>query len=223
MNVKKEPIPIDRNEVYRYLGYRGHEADEVTKQLVEVCIQELLEAAEPKHMKKEYPCHVSADGTLDLGCFRTNSMNLKKNLGGCGRVLLMTVTLGLGVDRLLVKYGKLQVTKAVILQAAAAAMIESYCNRLCEEWNTEYEQKKLYLRPRYSPGYGDFSLDFQRIILDELDAGRKLGITLTDGCLMVPTKSVTAVIGVSETKHSCQIEGCEVCENTACLYRRSNC
>ena len=222
MSVNKEPFPIDRKEIYRYLGYRGHEADEATKQLVEVCVKELLTVAEPRYVKREYPLKVRSDGMLDLGCFQTNSKNLMTNLGGCGQVLLMAVTLGLGVDRLLLKYGKLQVTKAVVLQAAAAAMIESYCNRLCLEWKNEYKELGLYLRPRYSPGYGDFSLEFQKRILEELDAGRQLGITLTDGCLMVPTKSVTAVIGVSETETTCRIEGCESCGNITCLYRRSS-
>ena len=222
MSVNKEPLPVDRKEICRYLGYRGHEADEATKQLVEVCVRELLRVAEPKYVRREYPVKVLKEGTLDLGCFQTNSKNLMKNLGGCGQVLLMAVTLGLEVDRLLMRYGKLNVTKAVVLQAAAAAMIESCCNRLCLEWKTEYEARGRYLRPRYSPGYGDFSLDFQKRILEELYAGRQIGITLTDGCLMVPTKSVTAVIGISETEHFCQVEGCEACENAACLYRRSS-
>lgn len=222
MSVNKEPFPIDRKEIYRYLGYRGQEADEATKQLVEVCVKELLAVAEPRYLKQEYPLRVLDDGVLDFGCFQTNSKNLMKNLGGCGQVLLMAVTLGLGVDRLLLKYGKLQVAKAVVFQAAAAAMIESYCNRLCLEWKKEYKELGLYLRPRYSPGYGDFSLAFQKPILEELDAGRQIGITLTDGCLMVPTKSVTAVIGMSEVEHSCQIEGCEACGNITCLYRRAS-
>lgn len=217
--VKK--LDIDRREIYRYLGYRGHEADERTVWMVEQCLEELETVAEPKIVMKEYPLVVLADGTVDCGCFRTKSENLLKNLGGCGRVLLMAVTLGLGVDRLLHRYGKLQVTKAVVLQAAAAAMVEAYCNELCRGWAAEYEANGCYLRPRYSPGYGDFSLECQQRILDGLEAGRKLGISLTDGGLMVPTKSVTAVIGVSDEKKMCLVEGCEACGNMECVYRRA--
>lgn len=213
-------IEIDRKEIYRYLGYRGHEADEATKQLVEECVKELAEVAEPKMVMKELPLWIEEDGTIDCGCFRTKSMNLSKNLGGCGQVLLIAVTLGLGVDRLLAKYGKLKVSKAVVMQAAAAAMIETYCNELCQGWKTEYAARGLYLRPRYSPGYGDFSLVCQGAVLDGLDGGKRIGIRLTDGGLMVPTKSVTAVIGISAADEACSVEGCEACGNLECAFRR---
>ena len=52
------------------------------------------------------------------------------------------------------------------------------------------------LVPRYSPGFGDFPLSAQREILSVLDAARAIGVSLTDTLLMVPSKSVSAVIGV---------------------------
>ncbi len=213
-------VEIDRKEIYRYLGYRGREAEAATRALVETCVTELTDVAEPKVVKKEYLVTVSEDGTINFGCFSVKSKNLAKNLGGCGQVLLIAVTLGLGVDRLLAKYGKLQVSKAVVMQAAAAAMIEAFCNERCLGWRREYAEKGLYMRPRFSPGYGDFPLECQGIFLRELDAGKWLGITLTDGGLMVPTKSVTAVIGLSEAEQSCKVEGCELCGKINCLYRR---
>ena len=82
------------------------------------------------------------------------------------------------------------------------------------------KKKGLYLRPRFSPGYGDFSLSCQRAVLDALDAGKHLGIKLTDSFLMMPSKSVTAVIGVSQKPHRCDVKGCEACGKTDCLYRR---
>lgn len=211
---------IDRREVFRYLGYRGREADLETKRLVEECIAELSEAAEVRVIMREFPLVIAEDGTIDCGCFQTNSKNLLKNLGGCSQVLLMAVTLGIGVDRLIVKYEKLQISKAVVMQAAAAALIEAYCNELCLGWKAEHAMRGLYLRPRYSPGYGDFSLSCQRAVLDGLDAGKRIGIRLTDGGLMVPTKSVTAVIGVSAVDEACSVEGCEACGNLECAFRR---
>ena len=88
------------------------------------------------------------------------------------------------------------------MQAAAAAMVEAYCNELNAGWKKEYLENGLYLRPRFSPGYGDFPLSAQKQILDGLEAGKRIGITLTEGYLMMPSKSVTAVIGVSRTTGS---------------------
>lgn len=84
----------------------------------------------------------------------------------------------------------------------------------------EYLEKGLYLRPRFSPGYGDFPLSAQKEILDGLEAGKRIGITLTEGYLMMPSKSVTAVIGVSRTPAACTIEGCEACGKKDCAFRR---
>lgn len=213
-------MTIDRKEIFRYLGYGKNEVDESIKKLTEECVAELERCAAPRMVMKEFMLFLREDGEIDCGCFCTKSKNLSKNLGGCDRVILMAVTLGVDVDRLLLRYGKLHITNAVVIQAAAAAMVEAYCNSLCEQWKAEYEEKGLYLRPRFSPGYGDFSLECQGKILNGLDAGKRIGLTLTDGGLMMPSKSVTAVIGVSQTKDMCPVYGCEACENKTCRYRR---
>ena len=52
------------------------------------------------------------------------------------------------------------------------------------------------LRPRRSPGYGDMPLEMSREILEKLDATKRLGVSLTDSLLLVPSKSVTAICEV---------------------------
>ena len=47
--------------------------------------------------------------------------------------------------------------------------------------------------PRRSPGYGDLPLSLSRTIINELDAPRRLGVSITDSGLLVPSKSVTAI------------------------------
>ena len=157
---------------------------------------------------------------IDGEVFQTKSRNLSVNLKDCEKILVFAATLGVGADYLIQKYNRLEMSRAVILQAASAAMIEEYCDQVCEGLKKEYEEKGMYLRPRFSPGYGDFSLSCQSAVLDALDAGKHLGIKLTDSFLMMPSKSVTAVIGVSQKPHRCDVKGCEACGKTDCLYRR---
>lgn len=211
----------DRKEVLRYLGYGSHAADGNVTALIEECENELSKAATPRFVSQTCSLRFLPDGSLDCGFFQTDSRKLLKNLGGCRQVLVMAATLGAGIDRLLARYGKLSVTKAVVMQAAAAAMMEAYCNELCAAWQEEYEKEGLYLRPRFSPGYGDFPLACQEKLLSGLQAGKRIGITLTEGFLMMPSKSVTAVIGISENKEFCPVSGCEACEKSECVYRRS--
>ena len=53
-----------------------------------------------------------------------------------------------------------------------------------------------------------------------LDTAKKIGLTLTGGNMLTPSKSVTAVIGMSRIKERCPIQGCEICEKKDCEYRR---
>ena len=54
-----------------------------------------------------------------------------------------------------------------------------------------------------------------------LDATKCIGLTMTDGYMLTPTKSVTAVIGISNTNEDCHKNGCEECLKVDCDYRRS--
>ncbi len=214
-------MEISRREIRRYLGYGGNEGDETVNALIEDCLKELTAAAFPKSISRVYPLQLLPEDVIDFTVFQTKSRNLSKNLKDCEQVILFAATLGAGVDVLLHKYTKLQMSKAVIMQAAAAAMIEEYCdeeNRLLKQ---EHEAKGLYLRPRFSPGYGDFPLDCQRDITSVLETPKRVGIMLTDSLLMAPSKSVTAVMGVSGKPYRCEVKGCEVCAKTDCAYRRS--
>lgn len=52
--------------------------------------------------------------------------------------------------------------------------------------------------PRRSPGYPGLPVELSRRIAGELDAARKIGVSVTDAGLLVPSKSVTAVCEVSQ-------------------------
>lgn len=208
-------------ETLRYLGIHGKQADKQTLALVAECFQELEQAVSPRHIWREYPLTI-AGTQIDMSCLVTVSRHLSKNLAGCERILLFAATLGSQADILLKKYTALQMSKAVVMQAAAAAMLEEYCDEQNQKLKEQYWQKGCYLRPRFSPGYGDFPLECQRQIAAALELYKRIGITLTDSLLMAPTKSVTAVIGISRLPGDCIISGCEACGKTSCLYRRSS-
>lgn len=201
------------------MGCRG-EADPQTARLAEECFEALEGACRPCYLAGEFPLRFREDGWIDGGCFRTRSESLGKNLRDCSGVLVFAATLGTGADRLIQKYTRLEMSRAVALQAAAAAMIEEYCDQACRRLGESYEKRGFYLRPRFSPGYGDFPLSCQPGLLDGLEAGKRLGIRLTDSLLMLPTKSVTAVIGIGRAPLRCTVLGCEACGKKDCAYRR---
>lgn len=211
---------VNRREVYRYLGLLRHEPDRQTAELVEEAIKELEQTAAPRFFFRTFPLSHLPDGRLDFTCFRVESRDLSKNLRECEKVILFAATLGTGPDLLARRYGRLQMSRAVVIQAAAAAMIEAWCDKKNGELKKAALEQGEFLRPRYSPGYGDFSLEYQKEMVRVLETEKTVGITLTDSLMMLPSKSVTAVIGAGRKEYQCEIKGCEVCGRPDCPYRR---
>lgn len=215
---------VNRREIYRYLGYRGNMPDEIVRCMVEDVLQELLRAVKPRNLYQSYECKVqdnevrlwneAQDGVVVFG-----SKKLADNLAQCDKVILFAATLGIEADKLLQRYEVINITKASVVQACGAACMEAYCNLVQEQIRNQYLKKRLYLRPRFSPGYGDLPLETQKIVFDCLQCTKRLGLTLTDSLLMYPTKSVTAFIGITKNKQGCHIAKCSTCENTGCEFR----
>jgi cobalamin-dependent methionine synthase I len=87
-------------------------------------------------------------------------------------------------------------TRAVILDAVASEMTDSGLDWIMDYMNQELMRKARRLtKARFSAGYGDFSLENQKAIhtLLRLD---KIGVFITDRCILMPEKSVTAVAGI---------------------------
>lgn len=214
-------MEVELREVYRYLGYGNKDPDAEIRSLAADCLEELLGAARPRFFSREFPLKLLPDQTIDACCFTVKSQNLWRNLQGCEKVILFAATLGTGVDLLLRRYSRLSMSRALIIQAAGTAAIEAVCDEENGRLRTEYERQGYYLRPRFSPGYGDFPLAVQKDLIGALEAEKRVGITLTDSLLMLPSKSVTAVIGAGREPAGCVLSGCENCKKKDCLFRRS--
>ncbi len=215
-------MKIDRREICRYLGIAGRPEAERIAPLIEESVLLLEKAADPRFLYEIVPLSLGAEHTVDMGFLQTQSRNLSRNLLGCRQAAVMAATLGIGTDRMINRMFHLDAAKATVMQAAAAAMIEAWCDVCQETIRQEAARRGLFLRPRFSPGYGDFPLKSQKAILQGLQAQKKIGLTVTDSLMMIPVKSVTAVIGLSEENSFCHKNGCEVCPKDDCAYRRQS-
>lgn len=209
-------------EAARYLGYGRHAVDDQTKALVQEAFTELEQAAESRIVYRIFGLQVSGDDLVKIGDLEVRSRNLAKNLRGCDQVVMLGATLGVKVDLLMKRYSVTEMSKTVVLQACAAAVLEEYLDDRQEELRAEQEKEGYYLRPRFSPGYGDFDIRHQGDILRMLDSAKKIGLTMTGSSMLVPTKSVTAVIGLGRERTPCHRKGCETCDKTDCIYRRDS-
>lgn len=183
-------MDINLNECLRYLGCKTKDEDVINE--VKQCILEIEQTATPKFTYKIFDITVE-DGVLlqnsDI-CFQSD--DIVKLLKDCKKCVLLAATMGASLDRQMAYYQKTNLSKAVVLDACANEAIESVVREAVEE----IKDKGMSLTPRFSPGYGDFSIMYQKDFIFLLDAYKTIGLTATSSMLLTPTKSVTAIIGI---------------------------
>ncbi len=213
-------MDIRTKEAIRYLGYGKHTVDEKTLQSIKESFDELTQIAEKKSISQIYDLCVKDENLFVIENIEITSRNLQTNLKDCKQVVLFAATLGTEVDRLIRKTQIVDMAKAVVMQACAATLLEEFCDELQKEVTEQLQQQGKYIRPRFSPGYGDFSISHQRDFISLLDTPKTIGLSMTDSYMLTPTKSVTAVIGISDIATNCIANTCENCKKTDCKYKR---
>ena len=185
-----ETFAILESEVARYAG--ASLTDKATRELIRSSITEATPLITGRVCYTRLNLQICGD-MCDFNAFSILSKNLAKNLKGCREAVIFAATVGLEIDRLIKKYGSVSPSRALILSAIGTEAVECVANTFSTDIEKEYD---MHLRPRFSAGYGDVPLEAQREIFRILDAPRNIGVSLTEGLIMSPTKSVTAFIGL---------------------------
>lgn len=183
---------MSKADVLRYMRVSSKTEDKQILALVDEAISTVDSTVNPKTLYRIFECTVT-DNQLIIGDTIFESTRLAQNLKGCKRVVVFGATLGVECDRLLKVNIATDVAKAMALQAAMADKIEQVCDELEEEIKKEHN---VSLRQRYSPGYFDLDITAQKKLFSLLELTKRIGLTLTDTYEMVPTKSVSAFIGI---------------------------
>ena len=196
------PEKINREEWLKFLQVKGEPKERLARQMEEAETL-LLAKATPRSiyrvLKKE---DVPMEG-----------FSIEKHLEGCDRVAILAMTIGGEIDRLIMQYEVTSMAMAVLLDTGASVLAEQMADEaeriMTEEIRSKSEE--LYFTPRFSPGYGDYPVKYQAQVLTYVDAARKIGITLTSGDMMVPTKSVTALVGLADHPVTGRLATCAEC------------
>lgn len=202
---------LNRQECVRYLGNAKVQMNSQMEKLLDICEREVIETANTKYLYKEVPVN---NPELSEG------NDIKNHLQGCYSAIIMCATLGNSIDTLIRKTQLSDMAKAVVLDSFASVAIEQVCCSVDEIIAEKFSGK--YLTFRFSPGYGDYPITLQKQFLNILDAQRKIGLCTNDNYLLTPTKSVTAVMGISYNEIEQRKRGCAVCSLKGnCRYRKA--
>ena len=123
--------------------------------------------------------------------------------------------------------------KSIIMDSAATTFVERTCDYVQEIIEKEVKKSGKYITMRYSPGYGDLPLECGKEILNILQSQKKIGLTTSSSGLMIPRKSVSAIIGIYDSSKDDDIDkynkvkkgkkSCLECPNyNNCIYRRES-
>ena len=210
---------IQENEALLYLGYRGGTLPPDIHKIIAECEQDLLKTARPRIVWRQFD--LLPDGTFSGTAFRPQGDDIRNMLRDCRQAVLFAATLGTEVETLLRRTQVRDMAKAVVLDCCASSAIENVCDNFCEDLQKEAAPK--YLTDRFSPGYGDFPFAQQPEVCALLDIQRRIGVTLSPGGLMIPQKSVTALIGIAGEPQKKRFRGCAYCSRfETCSIRKEN-
>ena len=215
-----ELLPVSKSEAARYMGVKGA-PDPAVAELLDRAESLVRERVRSKYVYLETNITFTVDGVL-LGAMTEplTGEDIKRHLKGCKRAVLLAATLSQEEDKLIRQAAVTDMAQSLALDCICSAAVEQVCDRAEEEIFTAHPCE--YRTWRFSPGYGDLPITLQRSFLLALNAQRRIGLTVTDSCLLIPSKSVTAIIGVSDAPVERGPRGCAVCNmKGSCAYRAS--
>ena len=193
----KTNFKTDKNELLRYRGHKGkipphlsHMADEI--------INKITPHLTPRCIQGRYSITTAENGIqLETGLVLQGE-DIKKHLAGCDECYIICATVGTGADSFIRSMMAMGSVWGLLADAAATRAVESLCDNLETQLRTALKGENRYLTWRYSPGYGDFPFTQQPDILALLKADKTVGVTCNHSCMMIPSKSVTAIIGIKK-------------------------
>ncbi len=201
---------VDRKQAFRYMGL-PIEPDLHFQHLADVCEKKLLSSIAPRYCWKLF--QKSDLQTLLIG------QDIQIHLEHCDSVILFCATLSQSTDACIRAAQAEDILKGIMIDAMASALTEQLCDQAEQEMLSSFPEK--YPAWRFSPGYGDLPLSIQTDFLRLINAEKRLGICVSDGGLLIPTKSVTAITGLSDQPLPKAKKGCAICNlSQTCLYRK---
>ena len=222
MENKIGKLEIPKDEVLWYLGYRSQLIDEKLDELINLTIEESKTLIAPRFITSRCKVSLVENGVKLLGTSVILTGNdIKEHLKDSKECVLMGVTIGGNIEKRINLYGKTNLTKSLILDSCATTAVEEICDKVEDYIKSEVIGNGEFITFRYSPGYGDLSLDVQKDIINILKSEKTIGLTVSTHNLLMPRKSVTAIIGLIPKNKEVKKKGCEVCKNYEnCSFRK---
>jgi hypothetical protein len=200
-------VSIDRDEVIRLLGYPP---DRPLPARLAALLEEALAAARRLVRARGAFARLAPERAAEVGLQPVAATELVVGL----------VTVGAEVEAAAEEATRRgEPTRALLLDTAGSAAAEEAADRIGAVIVGLPEDADRRVIPcRFSPGYGDWSLQDQPKLFALLP--QELGVTLLPSMMMVPRKSVSFAMWLGAAPGRASGHGCARCPLDTCRYRR---
>ena len=202
--MRRELKDISEEEILHFLGYGDAVPDEQTLHALREMKTLVMQSSEPRVVYRVFELHDNQPLDCDV---QLAGKDIKRLLQESHACIFMAATLGTRIDKEMKKLQLQDMMKAVLFDSCASAAIEAGCDDMQRELNEQYP----YLTDRYSCGYGDLPITLQAGFIQALDAQKRIGLHVNESSLLVPMKSVTAIIGIADRIQPAVLRGCGHC------------
>ena len=228
--IKNVKLKIDEEEVLRYQGYSKKKVKNPNQSILQITEEEIergYNLFEPQGIYSSTKIkQISfSDGRVDLkNGFSLNFSNSIINLlKGASYLVLGVVTMGSSLENKVSEFfTQGEFPRAIALDAVATVAIEALSkyvrNLICQE----AKDRNLQITRYFSPGYGDWDISQQKDIFKIIPTN-KIGVSLTESCMILPRKSLSWIIGIGKGViiSSEERDACKICKLKNCRYRKA--
>ena len=216
--------PLNMSEIKRYSGLDQY-TDFPAHLLDSACTESYL-LAQPQATWQRYDYDVSTGTIMGSPPLTLQAPKIINYLAGTTQVVVIALTIGQKLENKVSDYFiNGEYTSGLLLDAAGSAAVEVAADQVCDFIKRQAALQGYLALPRFSPGYGDWDITVQPIILALANA-HEINLAATDSCMLQPRKSITAVIGLTANQHDSSTDymyqdtTCPQCPQINCLARK---
>ncbi len=214
-------VDIDRQQVLHNIGC---DTEGKLSTRIESLINEYLENAhyliEPSYscvirdVKLVHGTRVVIEGSVVF-----QSEVVARLLEQCEKAAVLLVTIGSHLEEMVCRLTEDKlILQATVLDAIGSVATEKLADFVQSRVGEIARARELCISRRFSPGYCDWDVSQQKMVFRAVN-GDSIGVRLTEGCQMLPRKSISGIIGIGPREME-SYNPCLTCDKYDCVGRR---
>ena len=214
-------INIDRKQVLHNIGYHANCTPSARiSSLISEYVENTCHLIEPSYSYIVRGINsIQASRVVIEGSFVFQSEVLIRLLEQCEKVAVFVLTIGNHLEEMVARLAEDGlVLQASVLDAIGSDVAETVADFVQERIGDVARAQGLTTSRRFSPGYCDWDISQQKMVFRAMN-GDSAGVRLNGGCLMLPRKSISGIIGIGPSDIE-NYNPCKTCQKRDCVGRR---